>query len=82
MLNNLVARFNMESSFLINIYFVVSQGLGDLQKSSTTPKEVTRMEGMKIPQVAMGMAHSMLLVNTEDEATQEKYAKQPEFELE
>lgn len=27
------------------------QGLGDLQKSSTTPKEVSRMEGMKIPQV-------------------------------
>lgn len=40
------------------------------------------MEGMKIPQVAMGMAHTLLLVNTDNEATQEKYAKQPEFELE
>lgn len=39
------------------------------------------MEGMKIPQVAMGMAHSLVLVNTDNEATQEKYSKQPEFVL-
>ncbi|XP_031617169.1 protein RCC2 homolog [Contarinia nasturtii] len=56
-------------------------GLGDLQKSSTTPKEVSRMEGMKIPQVTMGLAHTMLLVNTEDEATNAKYLKMPEFTL-
>lgn len=56
-------------------------GLGDLQKSSTTPKEVSRMEGMKIPQVTLGMAHSLLLVNTEDEKTREKYLKMPEFDL-
>lgn len=56
-------------------------GLGDLQKSSTTPKEVSRMEGLKIPQVTMGMAHTLLLVNTEHEATNEKYLKMPEFDL-
>lgn len=57
-------------------------GLGDLQKSSTTPKEVTKMEGMKIPQVTMGLSHTLLLVNTDNEATQTKYDKMPEFDLE
>lgn len=56
-------------------------GLGDLQKSSSTPKEVTRMDGMKIPQVAMGYSHTMLLVNAEHPVTQEKYAKMPKFEV-
>lgn len=63
-------------------YFTLFQkGLGDLQKSSTTPKEVSRMEGMKIPQVTMGLAHTLLLVNTDNEATDAKYLKQPEFTL-
>lgn len=39
------------------------------------------MEGMKIPQVTMGLAHTLLLVNTEDEATNAKYLKMPEFTL-
>ncbi|XP_058059050.1 protein RCC2 [Anopheles bellator] len=54
-------------------------GLGDLQKSSSTPKEVTRMEGMKIPMVALGYSHTLLLVNTEHEKTKEKYDNLPEF---
>lgn len=61
---------------------ISEQGLGDLQKSSTTPKEVTKMEGMKIPQVTMGLSHTLLLVNTDNEATQTKYDKMPEFDLE
>lgn len=61
--------------------FPVAQGLGDLQKSSTVPKEVSRMEGMKMPQVAMGLAHSMILVNTDHEGTKIKYDKAPEFDL-
>uniref|UniRef100_A0A1B0CHF5 RCC1-like domain-containing protein n=1 Tax=Lutzomyia longipalpis TaxID=7200 RepID=A0A1B0CHF5_LUTLO len=56
-------------------------GLGDLQKSSTTPKEVTRLEGMKIPQVTMGYSHTLLLANTDHEPTREKYEKQPEFDV-
>ncbi|XP_059612873.1 protein RCC2 homolog [Phlebotomus argentipes] len=56
-------------------------GLGDLQKSSSTPREVSRLEGMKIPQVTMGYSHTMLLVNTEHELTREKYEKQPEFDV-
>lgn len=54
-------------------------GLGDLQKSSSQPKEVTKMSEMKIPQIAMGYSHTMLLVNTEDEKTKEKYDKLNEF---
>lgn len=37
------------------------------------------MEGMKIPQVAMGIAHTLLLVDTNDQKTQEKYLEQPEY---
>ncbi|XP_055382025.1 protein RCC2 homolog [Condylostylus longicornis] len=55
-------------------------GLGDMQKSSTTPKEVTKCEGMKIPQVTMGQSHSLLLVDTSDEKTKEKYEKFVEFD--
>ncbi|KAG4080625.1 hypothetical protein HA402_013155 [Bradysia odoriphaga] len=56
-------------------------GLGDLLKSSTVPKEVTRLTGMKMPQVAMGLSHSLVLVNTDDEATLAKYEKLPEFDV-
>lgn len=37
------------------------------------------MAEMKIPQVAMGYSHSLLLVNTDDEKTKEKYEKLNEF---
>ncbi|CAD7086110.1 unnamed protein product [Hermetia illucens] len=57
-------------------------GLGDMQKSSTVPKEVTRLEGMKIPHVTMGYSHTILLVNTDHELTKEKYDKLPEFDIE
>lgn len=57
-------------------------GLGDLQKSSSTPKEVNKCEGMKIPQVSLGYSHTLLLVNTDDEKTKEKYEKFNEFVIE
>lgn len=53
-----------------------------MQKSSTVPKEVTRLEGMKIPHVTMGYSHTILLVNTDHELTKEKYDKLPEFDIE
>lgn len=53
--------------------------MGEFQKSTSTPREVNRLEGMKIPQVAMGFSHTLLLVNTDNEATKEKYDKMPEF---
>lgn len=62
-------------------FYLKLQGLGELQKSTTTPKEVSKLEGMKMPQVAMGYSHSMILVNTDHEATKEKYDKQPEYDL-
>ncbi|XP_053697437.1 protein RCC2 homolog [Sabethes cyaneus] len=54
-------------------------GLGDLQKSSSTPKAVSRCDGMKIPQVSMGYSHTLLLVNTEHELTKQKYNTFQEF---
>lgn len=57
-------------------------GLGDLQKSSSTPKQVSRCEGMKIPQVSMGYSHTLLLVNDEHELTKQKYDAFQEFTVE
>lgn len=57
-------------------------GLGDLQKSSAQPKEVTKMSEMKIPQVAMGYSHTLMLVNLDDEKTKIKYDKLNEFTVE
>lgn len=57
-------------------------GLGDLQKSSAQPKEVTKLAEMKIPQIAMGYSHTMMLVNTDDEKTKVKYDKLNEFVVE
>lgn len=57
-------------------------GLGDLQKSSSTPKTVSKLDGMKIPQVSMGYSHTMLLVNTEHESTKQKYDNLQQFTLE
>jgi alpha-tubulin suppressor-like RCC1 family protein len=57
-------------------------GLGDFHKSSSVPKEVNKMEGMKVVQVAMGMSHTMLLCNTEDDKTREKYDNFNEFTIE
>lgn len=54
-------------------------GLGDLQKSSAQPKEVTKLSEMKIPQIAMGYSHTLMLVNTDDEKTKVKYDKLNEF---
>ncbi|XP_055644647.1 protein RCC2 homolog [Toxorhynchites rutilus septentrionalis] len=56
-------------------------GLGDLQKSSSTPKTVSRMEGMKIPQVSMGYSHTLLLANVEHELTKQKYDTFQEFNV-
>lgn len=54
-------------------------GLGDLQKSSAQPKEITKLSEMKIPQVALGYSHTLMLVNTDDEKTKAKYDKLNEF---
>lgn len=37
---------------------------------------------MKIVQVTMGMSHTLLLVNAEDDKTREKYEKFNEFVIE
>lgn len=54
-------------------------GLGDLQKSSSTPKTVSRMEGMKITQVSMGYSHTLLLANVDHEFTKQKIDSFQEF---
>lgn len=56
-------------------------GLGDLLKSTTTPKTVSRLEGMKVPQVSLGYSHTLLLVNVEHELTKQKYDTFQEFTI-
>lgn len=56
-------------------------GIGEFQKSSTVPKEVPKMDNMKIPQVTMGYSHTVILVDDEHEATKAKYDKLPEYTI-
>lgn len=57
-------------------------GIGEFQKSSTVPKEVPKLDNIKIPQITMGYSHTALLVDTTHEATKQKYEKMPEYTIE
>ncbi|XP_037731507.1 protein RCC2 homolog [Drosophila subpulchrella] len=56
-------------------------GIGEFQKSSTVPKEVPKLDNIKIPQVTMGYSHTALLVDTSHDATKQKYEKMPEYTI-
>uniref|UniRef100_A0A1B0G8T0 Uncharacterized protein n=1 Tax=Glossina morsitans morsitans TaxID=37546 RepID=A0A1B0G8T0_GLOMM len=56
-------------------------GIGEFQKSSTVPKEVPKMDNMKIPQVTMGYSHTIILVNTDHDGTKVKYEKMPQYAI-
>lgn len=47
-------------------------GLGDMQKSSTVPKEVTKMQGIKVTGLSMGYWHTLVIAS---EDTPEHKAK-------
>ncbi|KAL1513895.1 hypothetical protein ABEB36_003235 [Hypothenemus hampei] len=47
-------------------------GFGDMQKSSTVPKEMTKMAGVKVVGLSMGYAHTLVIAS---EATPEHKAK-------
>ncbi|XP_029434439.1 protein RCC2 isoform X1 [Rhinatrema bivittatum] len=55
-------------------------GYGDHKpKSSTTAQEVKTLDGLYIEQVAMGYAHSLVIVRDESEQEREKLKKLPEY---
>lgn len=58
--------------------YTFSQGIGNDPKSSSTPTFVDYMDGVNVSQVAMGWEHTLLLVNTDDSASNEKYRSRPE----
>lgn len=47
-------------------------GLGDMQKSSTVPKEVSKLGGLKVLGLTMGYSHSLVIVNNALPEVQEK----------
>jgi len=56
-------------------------GIGEFQKSSTVPKELPKLDNIKIPHVTMGYSHTALLVDTSHDATKQKYEKMPEYTI-
>ncbi|CAG9781714.1 unnamed protein product [Diatraea saccharalis] len=54
-------------------------GTGEITKSSARPKEVTRMEGVLVTQVAMGYSHTLLLADDTDQPTRQKLDTMPTF---
>ncbi|XP_050302274.1 protein RCC2 homolog [Anthonomus grandis grandis] len=51
-------------------------GIGDIQKSSTTPKEVTKLQGVKVLSLSMGFWHTMIVAADD---TPERKAKLDEM---
>ncbi|KAL3282791.1 hypothetical protein HHI36_005957 [Cryptolaemus montrouzieri] len=47
-------------------------GFGDMQKSSTVPKEVNKLSGLKVICLTMGYSHTLMVVNNETPEAQEK----------
>lgn len=55
-------------------------GLGDMYKSSTTPKEVTKLAGVKVLSLAMGYSHTLLIAQNETEEQKEKLNSLEEYD--
>lgn len=53
-------------------------GFGELTKSSTIPKEVSKLAGVKVLSLSMGMSHTLLIAQ---EDTPEQKEKLEAFEL-
>ncbi|KYB27340.1 Protein RCC2 homolog-like Protein [Tribolium castaneum] len=53
-------------------------GLGEITKSSTTPKEVTKLTGVKVLGLSMGFGHTLLIAQNE---TPEEKTKLETFDV-
>lgn len=56
------------------------QGLGEFQKSTSVPKEVSKLEGVKVLQLAMGYSHTMIIAATDTQEQRDKLDTLPVFE--
>ncbi|XP_038216215.1 protein RCC2 homolog [Zerene cesonia] len=54
-------------------------GMGEINRSTAKPKEVNRMDGLNITQVAMGFSHTLLLSDNSSPEVQQKLAALPTF---
>ncbi|GLV48659.1 uncharacterized protein CBL_06051 [Carabus blaptoides fortunei] len=55
-------------------------GLGEFQKSTSVPKEVNKLEGVKVLQLAMGYSHTMMIAATDTQEQRDKLDTLPVFE--
>ncbi|KAG7313221.1 hypothetical protein JYU34_000320 [Plutella xylostella] len=55
-------------------------GTGEITKSTARPKEVSRMDGLNITQVAMGYSHTLLIAEDSSDEVKQKLEKLPVFE--
>ncbi|XP_012551520.1 protein RCC2 homolog [Bombyx mandarina] len=55
-------------------------GMGEINKSTAKPKEVSRMDSLGITQVAMGYSHTLLLCDNNIEEVKQKLDTIPAFE--
>lgn len=54
--------------------------MGEINKSTAKPKEVSRMDSLGITQVAMGYSHTLLLCDNNIEEVKQKLDTIPAFE--
>ncbi|XP_030755247.1 protein RCC2 homolog [Sitophilus oryzae] len=56
-------------------------GIGDMQKSSTTPKEVTRMQGIKVTSLSMGYSHTLIIAAEDTPEQKAKLEAMKKYEI-
>lgn len=60
--------------------YIYVQGTGEINKSTARPKEVTKMEGTNVTQVAMGYSHTLLICVDNTDEIKAKIDAMPLFE--
>lgn len=77
LVNNSENAFVLSSQYNKAVY--VSQGLGEMRKSTTTPLEVKKLEGVYIEHVSCGMSHTLMIARDETDEEKERLAALPSY---
>lgn len=56
------------------------KGLGEFSKSSSVPKEVNKLDGVKVLQLSMGYSHTMIIAEDQTQEQKDKLETLPVFE--
>lgn len=64
---------------IIHMSTMIFQGLGETRKSTPTPLEVKKLEGIYIEQISCGMCHTVMIARDETDEEKERIAALPSY---